>query len=746
MANQLYDDKGNELYDSKGNLLMDNSSEAVNPNKESAKPSTYNFEPGSRNSLLEAIHKVGYSGLSDEQKALYKRQYDASEYAKAGHSFEDAIKVADEQASNAPVESGITVDTKFRNPIEAAKNLYGGIRDAMSYPVAAALSLINPDEYVSDPVTGNAVKRYADDPGYWERVGRDQPELRAEAQRGEGLAGFAADPLNLTMFIPGLGETIIGEKLAGQIAGAASKAGFKAVTSDIAAKAGIGALEGAGYGALSSNLDPVYQENDPKYATILGAIGGGLGNAVGTGLKEHAIANFPGAEKLEKARFAGTKNVGMNELSRAERIKAYNDLPLIADRGDYFKLGEKYLNHSGEAFDKTDKVFDAALKEFGYPYGAVTTDEIRSAIMEKLLKESDAGGLISQSVTPADMEKYLNGKMAGIEHTASRTPRKIHPEGSKVIGESIADNNMKLALSEAADDERFRAAFEPLFNQRVAKIREQTERKIADVRAEKDKWFEDNFADLQKLPEAERNAAILSEIRNGNYQVQELQDILTLTESKIRKQTEKEVGKLIPRQSESTKSAYEISRMTPDEAEFSKSIVPLSSFGKILGTLNQDVGKIMSKNPTDEIKMALIARTALADELRDAPSFNMEGPIGRMSGVVQVPDASGNLRHAGYGEVLEGFLPGAQETYRLGKKLHTNIAKQTETGPSIRLGLPFIGEAGPHIYIGSKTNYGGPNIAYKTGKILSTPIGGSVVSRVPDVFGLGKDTTKTKKK
>lgn len=57
------------------------------------------------NDLRVNVGEVGYSGLDPEQKKLFQAQFPQSKFAKAGGSFEDAVKYVDSQSSQGQVQN-----------------------------------------------------------------------------------------------------------------------------------------------------------------------------------------------------------------------------------------------------------------------------------------------------------------------------------------------------------------------------------------------------------------------------------------------------------------------------------------------------------------------------------------------------------------------------------------------------------------------------------------------------------------
>ena len=75
------------------------------PQAQQSAPSSYGYLPGDYELLKANVGKVGYSGLDERQKALFKNQFSASKFARAGGSFDDAVKYVDSQSSQGQVQN-----------------------------------------------------------------------------------------------------------------------------------------------------------------------------------------------------------------------------------------------------------------------------------------------------------------------------------------------------------------------------------------------------------------------------------------------------------------------------------------------------------------------------------------------------------------------------------------------------------------------------------------------------------------
>jgi hypothetical protein len=549
-------------------------------------------------SLLERVNKVGYSGLSDDDKKLYNAQFPHSAWAKADpkRTVEDAQRLTDQAVRDRQIREAPT-DLPFESGLPGEYSLkYDDIRKGLSVPVGLATGTIQTgiDRVFGMPhkeVDGVAIPQEA--PSLWENI----KEGIRKGSEGEGFSGLAADPLNLSLFVPGLGEVALGGKFGAEIPTWGQALG----------RGVLGAAEGAGYGVGSILLDPTKKGQSLSDAALYGGVLGGLGGGAAGLLKRSAIDNFPGVGKIERSKLSGKKNTEMLDLSEAERARIYNMLPIFPNRTDYYDVAQDLAKSTGPAWKQTDDIFDKALESTGYPYGGINTEDIERIIRSKLDDATTAKTGILQNMAVEDVDKviadYVASRMGGIRKTASKTPRK-----------SVVD-----------------------------------EKELLDV-------------------------------------------------------------------------------------------VPISNIGSILGQLNTDIGRgVGSKIPTAESKMALVAKDAIVSDI-----LGGKGPItsrdDQIRGIL-----TGGIMHNGevksYNDILEEIAPGTRADYSLGKRVLGTIAQQAETGPSVRVGVPVLGEAGPHAYLRVKSNYSAPATSWKIGSVLSKPIaaptiqiGGDLVSAIRSKF------------
>lgn len=223
-------------------------------------PTTYSYNSPEDYELLKRnVAEVGYSGLDDKQKALFQSQFPSSKFARAGGSFDEAIKYVDSQAP--------------KTNLQLFKQGYQAARESIGHLINIPLSELDAIQSTKDGPNGTAVLRY---PGkdYFERVPLAYKELEEDVKQNKGLSGFAADPMNYVGFgvkyvANPLSKLVLGTKLVDGIAEG------KNISSVLAS----GAVEGATVGGLGY----VGNVENPTASGYLGA--GLVGGAIGAPLR-----------------------------------------------------------------------------------------------------------------------------------------------------------------------------------------------------------------------------------------------------------------------------------------------------------------------------------------------------------------------------------------------------------------------------------------------------------------------------
>lgn len=268
-------------------------------------PSTYSYSSTDQyEDLKRNVGEVGYSGLDPVQQKLFQDQFAASKFARAGGSFEDAVKYVDSQAKG-------NLRTKF-------SDLGQGLRTLISFPVGGALGLLNTaHSYIED--------LHPENPDYGKNVFDFSHDRQLEGARGEGLAGFVSDPLNAAMFVPGIGEARLLQK--------AGKLGT-------ALRLGASVAEGVGYGVGDALL-----RGQPIDASTV--VLGGLGGAFGSGFREYGKASFPLPSKHSTKIDPSQTEIIKENISD---VLGYGLLP--SSKKGFERQAEERANLIGEAYDK----------------------------------------------------------------------------------------------------------------------------------------------------------------------------------------------------------------------------------------------------------------------------------------------------------------------------------------------------------------------------------------------------------
>lgn len=204
------------------------------------------------------------------------------------------------------------------------------------------------------------------------------------------------------------------------------------------------------------------------------------------------------------------------------------------------------------------------------------------------------------------------------------------------------------------------------------------------------------------------------------------------------------MGDLIPL--ETNQRAQDIVRkMTETEKH-----LPVSELGRTLGTLNQRIGGILSKNPSAESKMALAAHEGIINDMLSSEGKNIAAlPLSKAPAHLRdlsnkelaayLRDRYPNLNADQAREItaLENLrtplkdIPAAgaayndflaentRPNYAFASKMLKGVARQADAGTSMRIGMPL--EFLPHFYTKVGSTYGAQASKYKLGKLLEKP-------------------------
>lgn len=212
------------------------------------------------------------------------------------------------------------------------------------------------------------------------------------------------------------------------------------------------------------------------------------------------------------------------------------------------------------------------------------------------------------------------------------------------------------------------------------------------------------------------------------------------------------MGDLVP--FEANQRAQDIVRkMTETEKH-----LPVSELGRTLGTLNQRIGGLLSKNPSAESKMALAAHEGIVNDMLSSEGRNI-APLPLSKAPAHLSDMS-NAELAAYyrsrypnlsadqarevmalenlrtplkdippaGAAYNDFLAeNTRPDYAFASKMLKGVARQADAGTSMRIGMPL--EFLPHFYTKVGSTYGAQAMKYKLGKLLEQPGTASALAR-----------------
>lgn len=292
-----------------------------------AKPEDYEL-------LKQNVSAVGYSGLDENQKALFKSQFPSSKYAKAGGSFEDAVKYVDSQS-----EKGLHPDQYISQEEVDKRNANAGDaytlgRDILTTglsPYTAGL------EYLKDRAFNEGSWAGGEGDSYAEYINKHMEA----GNKGEGVVGFLGNPTN-----------VIAAKLplnAYGVAGMGGLAGGESVYHDV-----------RNAEATGSPVDVTATGKNALLAGGLAAgIHGGISGASWLGQKTGQSIAQPYIQSQEEAARAIAENA-----SKAERLaQIKKEAPGYAEFVDLMNAEERYGTPEFEAvLEKQRKVYDRARR------------------------------------------------------------------------------------------------------------------------------------------------------------------------------------------------------------------------------------------------------------------------------------------------------------------------------------------------------------------------------------------------
>lgn len=361
-ANPQYKDVFNKVSDNGFSALSDDEFGMLKSIPASPAPAPSGYagysSPEQAKDLYTRVKFGGYSNLNSRDKELFDKQYASSQAARNGMSLEQARAYADANRTQHMESNGFLEDVKDlpRQFAELPGRMYQGTRDFLANYAGGPLSslLSGADEYTAVPdstsPTGERAVERMPGSSYAERVAADQPGEIARGERGEGLPGMLSDPMNATMLIPGLGEYVVGGRLA-KMGGLADKVGTLASKYPLTARTLAGGIEGAGYTSAQAALDQNLQQS--AGANLLGAgIGAGMGFGGGL-LRNVSNESFPGIKVInKKLDRAGGEQYTNAELEAFRRDALKRGFVTPTGLGRLENLEDSYRREASDLYEK----------------------------------------------------------------------------------------------------------------------------------------------------------------------------------------------------------------------------------------------------------------------------------------------------------------------------------------------------------------------------------------------------------
>lgn len=354
---------------------------------ETKSPSTgYSYLPGDYEDLRRNVGEVGFSGLDERQQALFKSQFPQSKFAKAGGSFDDAVKYVDSQSNQ------------------------GKMADLANNPPYPVMESALPGEYSIDPNLQEFVKKHP----------------------GTSLATLASVPLTGGSTVPavlggmgvsavlGGGGTYVDERLAGN-PDAAKASLFSGLVS--------GATHGLGAGAswLGKKIAAPVIEGLARQAESKAA-----SEAFAEGLKQTAVKAQDAELRLVKAIGKGAKGEAIMDWEALADMKA-DDVAELANM-DPEKL-RKYLQQLPEPVKDAVYWRIADMMRRDLPQYS-SLGKVRGAAGEQwgalIPSEGEVGKYVMDQLTP-----YTAKGMNLIDFLPYSVTRS--KMGERIIGETVPD-------------------------------------------------------------------------------------------------------------------------------------------------------------------------------------------------------------------------------------------------------------------------------------------------------------------
>lgn len=401
--------------------------------------------PESTYNALKAYKDNGASALDDDRtyntlRGL-KEPIDEGKIVEGGIVFlkpttkekaDEYVRNQGKQLLSNDLQNILTSNSQSDNPMfrDLVKAGYQKVREGLAYPAGLITgSLEKGAQYL--PVIGESTKEEQRKP-----ISDYISENIKAGKDNEGLTGVIADPMTLTMFVPGLGEVAMGSDIVKAAIKGSGIIGRNPTISEAIIRGGAGAIEGAGYGGLSGG------EKGAEYGSV---IGGGLG--LGSGLmKGLGKSWFPGLTDQNNRKITEMTRDNVKDnldmfLSQGILPQTKNGMLDIVDRnkeriGQKYSEGIKTLDNpkiNGETVDlerlktelseidqttKLEELYNnpglqTKISDYNLPF-ARTLEGLKPKMVDKFeyrLASRDALDKSSQRLLESDLESALKSKI-----------------------------------------------------------------------------------------------------------------------------------------------------------------------------------------------------------------------------------------------------------------------------------------------------------------------------------------------
>ncbi len=178
--------------------------------------------------------------------------------------------------------------------------------------------------------------------------------------RKEGLRGMGDNPLNLVALAPGLAPARLADLATEAVpASLGMRAAAASPWGQMGLETGIGAIQGAGMGAIDATANPQNQ-SDPVSGAKWGGLIGGLGQGLAGSLQNYGASKFPGLSEAYNSKVtSGAKDLISENLPQ---ILGPGILP--KGREGFLKLAAKNQGRLGGVYDDATA---SVPKDWTYP-------------------------------------------------------------------------------------------------------------------------------------------------------------------------------------------------------------------------------------------------------------------------------------------------------------------------------------------------------------------------------------------